>query len=343
MEMILTLGFLVIFMVILIFLSGWFSGSETALTNLNSSEVKKMKRSGMKNSEYVMKLKQNMDKTLITILIGNNIVNIVLSSVAALIANQLFAELGVSIMIGVITFLVIIFGEITPKNSAIFNSMEVANSNARIIYFLSVVLTPLILLFRWISKTIIKMKGGAGSNENLLTTDDDIKDLVILSEEEGVIKPIEREIIHRVFKFGDRKVKDAMVKMENVFCLDDDIVVEGVKSAVKNCGFTRVPVMGDDGKIISIIYSKDLILADDESIPSLMRKPFVVRDTDEVTEVFDKMKKNRVHLAIVEDKKKNHIGIVTLEDLLEELVGELHDEYYDKKYSRYPLKDYSRP
>lgn len=339
MDTIFILGFLIVFMVVLIFLSGWFSGSETALTNLNSSEVKRMKRSGMKNTDHVMKLKKNMDKTLITILIGNNIVNIVLSSVTALIANQLFAEIGVSIMIGVITFLVIIFGEITPKNSAIFNSMEVANRNARAIYYLSIILTPLIILFRWISKTIISLKGGRGSIENLLTTDDDIKDLVSLSEEEGVIKPIEREIIHRVFKFGDRKVRDAMVSMDEIFCLDDDIVVEGVKNVVKSSGFTRVPVMGDDGKIIGLIYSKDLVLADDDSIPSLMRKPFLVRENEDLTAVFDKMKRNRVHLAIVENSRGDHTGIVTLEDLLEELVGELYDEYYEKKYSKFPRKD----
>ena len=122
MDTILIIIFLIVFMTVLIFLSGWFSGTETALTNLGSATVARMRKEGDRNAEYVVKLKRRMDRTLITILIGNNIVNIVLSSVAALIANELFAEIGVSIMIGVITFLVILFGEITPKNSAIFDS-----------------------------------------------------------------------------------------------------------------------------------------------------------------------------------------------------------------------------
>jgi CBS domain containing-hemolysin-like protein len=334
MDAIVLIGFLILFMVILIFLSGWFSGSETALTNLSPAEVARMKRDNEPNVEFILKLKTNMEKTLITILIGNNIVNIVLSSVAALIANELFAEIGVSVMIGVITFLVIIFGEITPKNSAIFNSKKVAVRNARIIFYLSVVLTPLIILFSKISKVLIRLIGGKERSRNLFATDDSIKDLASLSEEEGIIKPIEREIIHRVFIFGDRKVRDAMVPMKEVFCLDDDIPVDNVKSSIAIHGFTRVPVMGDDGRILGIIYSKDLIMAEDIEIPSLMRKPFLVREEAEITEVFTQMKSKRIHLAVVENGIGEHTGIVTLEDLLEEVVGELQDEYYEKKFKR---------
>ncbi len=341
MDTLIVIGFLIVFMIVLIFLSGWFSGSETALTNLSSADIARMKRHKVKNVEYIIKLKKRMDKTLITILIGNNIVNIVLSSITALIANQLFAELGVSLMIGMITFLVIIFGEITPKNSAIFDSAKIANRNARVIYFLSISLTPLILMFRWISKSIIRLTRGNEKSQNLFASDDEIKDLASLSEEEGIIKPIEREIIHRVFKFGDKKVKDAMVPMSNVFCLDDDISLEGVKVSITSRGFTRVPVMGDDNRIMGLIYSKDLITAKEENIPSIMRKPFIVRETDDVTDVFHRMKTERIHLAVVMNKKGDHTGIITLEDLLEELVGELHDEYFEKKYSRYRTKDYS--
>ena len=341
MDTLIVIGFLIVFMIVLIFLSGWFSGSETALTNLSSADIAKMKRDKTKNVEYIIKLKKQMDKTLITILIGNNIVNIVLSSIAALIANQLFAELGVSLMIGMITFLVIIFGEITPKNSAIFDSVKVAKRNARTIYSLSIALTPLILMFRWISVSIIRLTSGEKKSQNLFASDDEIKDLASLSEEEGIIKPIEREIIHRVFKFGDRKVKDAMVPMSNVFCLDDDISLKGVKASITSRGFTRVPVIGDDHMIMGIIYSKDLIMANEGDIPSLMRKPFMVNEADDLTDVFRRMKTERIHLAVVRNKKGDHTGIITLEDLLEELVGELHDEYFEKKYSNYRVKDYS--
>ena len=129
-----------------------------------------------------------------------------------------------------------------------------------------------------------------------------------------------------------------MVPMKEVFCLDDDIPVENVKSSISSHGFTRVPVMGDNGRIMGIIYSKDLILVEDLDIPSLMRRPFMVNETDEITEVFTLMKSKRIHLAIVKDSKGSHTGIVTLEDLLEEVVGELQDEYYEKKFGRLSLK-----
>ncbi|RLF69095.1 MAG: hypothetical protein DRN57_01860 [Thermoplasmata archaeon] len=341
MDTLFTMLFLLIFMIVLIFLSGWFSGSETALTNLTAVDIANMERRKDRNVRYIIKLKKRMDRTLITILIGNNLVNILLSSVAALVANELFAEIGVSVMIGVITFLVIVFGEITPKNSAIFDSTRVAGRNARAIYYLSMAIYPLVSMFRWISTTIIKLTGGKEKGEALFASDESIRDLAALSEREGNIKPIEKKIIDGVFKFGDRKVRDTMVPMDNVFCLDDDMGLEGIKASIKEHGFTRVPVMGDDHRVKGILYSKDLLMISEEDIPSVIRKPFTVGDHEDLTDVFDRMRKERVHLAIVENEKGEHTGVITLEDLLEELVGELHDEYFEKKYSRYKLKDYS--
>ena len=341
MEMIYTIAFLIVFMIVLIFLSGWFSGTETALTNLSSAQVALMKKAGDRNVKYVIKLKRRMDKTLVTILIGNNIVNIVLSSVAALMANQLFAELGVSVMIGVITFLVIVFGEITPKNSAIFDSRKKASRNSRTIYYLSVFLTPLIHLFIFISSNLIRLTGGSTKERALFASDDSIKDLASLSEDEGIIKPIEREIIHKVFKFGDRKIYDTMVNMENVFTLEKDLSTYEARALLFDSGFTRVPVLDNEGKVRGILYSKDLLLARKGSIRSILKNPFIVSVDDEVTKVFEVMKKSRIHLAVVTNRSGEHVGIVTLEDLIEELVGEIHDEYFEKKYSKYKMKDYS--
>ncbi len=323
--------FMVIFMLVLIFLSGWFSGTETALTNLSSATVAQMKRDGDRNVKYIVRLKRRMDKTLITILIGNNIVNIVLSSVAALIANELFAEIGVTVMIGVITFLIILFGEITPKNSAIFDSRKKANRNARAIYYLSVVMTPLISLFIIISRTLIRIFGGPTKERKLFASDDTIKDLASLSEEEGVIKPIERDIIHKVFLFGDRKISDVMVPMKDVFIFAKDISTYEARGKLSDSGFTRVPVMGSDRKVKGVLYSKDLLTARKGPISKILRNPFRVSVNDDVTDIFDVMKRNRIHLAVVENESGEHVGIVTLEDLIEELVGEIHDEYFERK------------
>lgn len=334
MDTLVTVIFFIFFMVVLILLSGWFSGTETALTNLGPATIAQMKKEGDRNVKYVIKLKRRMDKTLVTILIGNNIVNIVLSSVAALIANAIFAELGVSVMIGLITFLVIIFGEITPKNSAIFDSRKKANRNARAIYYLSVAMTPLVHLFIFISGRLIRMMGGATRERRLFSSDDAIKDMASLSEEEGVIKPIEREIIHKVFLFGDRKVSDVMVPMGSVFFLEKDISTYEARGLLSDTGFTRVPVMGMDRKVKGVLYSKDLLTARKGTIKPILRNPFLVSVDDDVTDVFDIMKRNRIHIAIVENRRGEHVGIVTLEDLLEELVGEIHDEYFEKKFGK---------
>ena len=338
METLATLFLLTIFMIVLIYLSSWFSGSETAITNLSISDIAVMKRKRYTGADHILKLKKNMEKTLITLLIGNNIVNIVLSSIAALIANSLFAEVGVSIMVGLITFLIIVFGEITPKNSAIHDSIKVANRNAFAVYVLTIVMTPLVIIFSFISKNIIRLTGGKIRSEHLLTSDDSIKEMADLLEDEGNIKAIERDIIYRVFKFGDRKVKDVMVPMKEVFVLDDGTSLEEVKGSITSRGFTRVPIMGDGGKVRGIIYSKDLLMAKDTDIPSLIRKPFVVNEEDEITDVFERMRYERIHLAIAMNERKEHAGIVTLEDILEEIVGEVEDEYFRTKYSKLKIK-----
>ncbi len=331
MDTILIIIFLIVFVTVLIFLSGWFSGTETALTNLGPATVAKMKKEGDRNVEYVIKLKRRMDRTLITILIGNNIVNIVLSSVAALIANELFAEIGVSIMIGVITFLVILFGEITPKNSAIFDSRKKANRNAKAIYYLSVVISPLISLFIIISRGLIKMVGGPTKERRLFASDDSIKELASLSEEEGVIKAIEKEIIYKVFLFGDRKISDVMVSMDEVYTLDKDLSTYEARGMVFDSGYTRIPVLNEERKVKGVLYSKDLLVAKKGPIDKVLRAPFIVSKDAEVTEIFDQMKKKRIHIAIVRNSSGAHVGVVTLEDLLEELVGEIHDEYFQNK------------
>ncbi|MGA1873353.1 MAG: hemolysin family protein [Thermoplasmatota archaeon] len=333
MQTVLVVIFLVVFIIVLIFLSGWFSGTETALTNLGPSAVASMKREGDRNVKYVIRLKRRMDRTLITILIGNNVVNIVLSSVAAIIANELFAEIGVTIMVGVITFLVILFGEITPKNSAIFNSRKKAIRSSRAIYFLSVALAPLVYLFVFLSGVLIRLMGGSTKDARLFTSDEEIKGIVTLSEEEGVIKPIEREIIHKVFTFGDRKIRDVMVPIENVFHLEEDLKIARARRKLYDSGFTRVPYVNSKGRVIGVLNSKDLLGTGKGRIRGLLRKPNIVNDSDDVTDVFSSMKDEHIHLSIVRNVEGDHVGIVTLEDIIEELVGEIYDEFFETKSS----------
>lgn len=318
-------------MIILIYLSGWFSGSETAITNIDNSQLASIKRSGVKRGKYVIELRKNMDRTLITILIGNNIVNIVLSSVAALFANSLFHALGVSIMIGLITFLIIVFGEITPKSSAIIDSKKIALRRAPALYFLGQILTPFISVFQMLSRNIIRITGKKPRKGNMLVTDQSIKDLASLGEEEGVIKRIERYIIHKTFAFGDRKIRDIMVPMEDVFFIDQNLTARQAIKVISRSGFTRIPFVGKNGKVEGLIYTKDLLGKGSGKISNYVRPAIFVREDRDVTDSFEFMRRKRIHMAVVVNKKGEHIGVVTLEDILEELVGEIYDEYFKDK------------
>ncbi len=332
MPLVLTLALLIVFIIILIYLSGWFSGTETALTNLSSASIAEMRMSNEKNVQFIVMLKRDMDRTLITILIGNNIVNIILSAVAALIANALFHNWGVAAMLAIITFLLIIFGEITPKHTAIIDSRSVAKKNAKVIYYLMRALDPLIDMFTFLSRKIIVLRGGSLEDRNLLVSDESIKNLATLGEEEGVIKTIERDIIHKVFGFGDRKIKDIMVPMGNVFYLEKDYTVRRAGPIIRQHGFTRVPMRNKQKKVIGIVYSKDLIGRIGGRITSVMRTPHFVKADNDISDIFSAMKRKRIHMAIVKNEEGEHVGIVTLEDIIEEVVGEIHDEYFEVKY-----------
>ena len=323
-------------MIILIYLSGWFSGTETALTNLNAYDIAEMKKKNEKNVEYIIKLKEDMDKTLVTILIGNNIVNIVLSSIAAIIANELFHTIGVSIMVALITFLIIIFGEITPKSNAIWDTNKVAKKNAKTIYYLMRVLMPLVIFFMVISRNLVRLTGKKLTKTNLLISDDSIKNLATLGEEKGVIKKIERDIIHQVFVFGDRKIEEIMVPIKDVFHFDINLDISDASKQIANRGFTRIPVIDKENndEIVGILYSKDIIEKEKGPIKPLLRKPYIVNSQSDITDVFSAMKKKRMHIAIVKNSNGTIIGIVTLEDILEELVGEIYDEYFETKYKK---------
>jgi len=325
---------LLVIMVVFIYFSGWFSGVETAMTNLTVAQIAEMKKNGEKNVDYISRLKKNMDRTLVAILIGNNLVNIILASVAALIANALFAEVGVTVMVALITFLIIIFGEISPKSNAILHSKSVAQKKSKALYYLVRTLGPAITFFIVLSQKIITFFGGSIKKDSMLVSDESIKSLATLGEEEGVIKSIERDIIHKVFLFGDRKIGDIMVSMNKVYYLKKNYGVEEAKKMLREHGFTRVPVMGEDGKITGLVYSKDLLGKHEGKINHFMRTPYIVAASRDVTDVFNEMRQKRIHMGIVENEAGEHVGVVTLEDILEEIVGEIHDEYFEIKFKR---------
>lgn len=327
MELFYTILFLFIFISILIIFSGWFASTETALTNLSDLQIANIKQKNGNNIEYILKLKENLNETIISILIGNNIVNILLSSITAIVADSLFDEIGVTIMVFIITFLIIVFGDITPKSYAILENEKIVKKNAKRIYYLVIILKPLTLLFIFISRNILKLAKVKQRTKKLLVTNDSIIELASLGHQQGVIKMMERDIIHRVLKFGDTRCEDIMIPMKNVFSIKEKSSLDEAKKLISKSGFTRIPVMNNKKKVIGIICAKDLLSKKEGSLTSYIRKIKFVPKYGHITRTLSLIQEEKTHIVVVRDKIKRHIGIITLEDIMEELVGEIYDEY----------------
>ncbi|MFO8109667.1 MAG: hemolysin family protein [Thermoplasmata archaeon] len=316
-------------LVVLIYLSGRFSGAETALTALSKVDIAQMNLEGEKNVDVIIKLKSNMDNTIITILVGNNLVNISASAISTKFAYELLGNLGISIAVGVVTILILVFAEITPKGFAIKNKREFSIKNAKFIFYFSRIFYPLIIGLRKISNKLIKLLGGKTRHEKTSITESDVRVLASLLEEEGQIKEIEKNIVHNVFWFGDVRVRSVKIPKEDSFVLDSSITVDEGVEFIKEHGLTRIPVAqhGSD-HIMGILYSKNLLGEEIGTMGDYARDvPMVVKNDHEITEVFQRMRKNRIHMAIVEDDNGNFDGLITLEDIVEELLGEIYDEF----------------
>ncbi len=311
-----------------LYMSGRFSGSETALTALNKIDISKMKKNNEKNADKIEYLKQNMDRTITTILIGNNIVNVAAPTLVTVMVKDLFGNWAVGIASGVLTIILLIFGEITPKGFSLKNRKHFSKKNATMIYYLSKIWWPLIEALNGISDYLINLVGGETKLDELLASESEIKHLASMLEEKGIIKEIEKDILHRVFWFGDCKVEDIKVSKEDTYALDSNLEVEEASEFIKEHGFTRLPVTkhGTDD-VIGILYSKELLGQEGGEVKDYMGEPYFVKNDDDVTEIFKTMRKDRIHMAIVEDDDGGFDGIITLEDSLEELVGEIYDEY----------------
>jgi CBS domain containing-hemolysin-like protein len=328
MEFSITLIYLIIIVLILIYLSGWFSSTETALTNLNLIDILSLDKTNP-NTNYVKKLHQNLDLSVITILVVNNIVNVLLSVIPVLFLNILFNQLQISILVGVLTLIIILFGDIIPKSQAISNKKHLILKRAKITYFLFLSIKPLILLLIYISKLINKLSKHPAPRISLVN-DDVIKKITHLSHKSGNIKKIEKNIITNTLQFGDLYVNQVMIRKNKVYCICEDLSIENARKFVLKKPFTRIPYIQNDN-VIGILYAKHLLEHGKKNISQIVKKPFIVNEFDEISKVFIKMKQKKNHLAIVCDDKLLFKGIITLEDILETIVGDIKDEFYLQK------------
>lgn len=328
----------IISLIILIALSCFFSMSETALMSLNRIKLRHMVEEGVSGAELVEKLTKDQNKLLSAILIGNNVANIAASSIATMVATNIFGNSGVGIATGIMTILILIFGEVTPKSIAKQNSEIVALKVAKPIKFAVIIFKPIVYIFSAISSLVIRIFGGDPNEEELVITEEELKTMVGVSEEEGVLQNVEKEMIFNVFEFADQQVKDVMVQRVDIVSIDEDAAYDEVMEVIKNEQFSRIPVYNQTiDNIIGFLNVKDLAMVENArenfSVNKYIREPFYTFEFKKIVELFKEMKKTRNHIAVVLDEYGGTVGIVTIEDLVEEIVGEIEDEYDEEKNS----------
>ena len=322
-------------LVVLLLGSGFFSASETSLMSLSKIRIRYMEDEGVKGAKLVGSLIEKSSDLLSSILVGNNIVNIAATSVSTSLFINIFGDGGVVIATAVMTVLVLIFGEITPKSIAKQKSESVSLAVSKFINIVVKVLKPFIILFTGVASIFIRLLGGDPKANEPFITEEEIKTMVGVSEEEGVLEDVEKEMIFNVFDFADAQVKDVMVQRVDIIAVDLEASYDEVLDVIKKEQFSRIPVYNqtiDD--IVGILNVKDLIMAEQDKekfkVADYMREPNYTFEFKKIAELFKEMKKTRNHIAVVLDEYGGTVGIVTIEDLIEEVFGDIEDEYDDE-------------
>lgn len=316
---------------ILLALSAFFSSSETALVTVNKIRMRNMAEGGNKQAETVIKTVENQGKMLSAILIGNNVVNLSASSLATVMASSLFGNKAVGIATGILTLLILVFGEITPKTMATYSAEKISLKVAGYIYFLMTVLTPVIFLVNLLSGVVLKLCGVDTKEKRESITEDELRTIVEVSHEEGVLETEEKKMITNVFDFGESLAKDIMVpRVDMTFAQVDDTYDQLLKVYRKE-RYTRIPVYEDStDNVIGIINVKDLLLLDSNEefhIRDYLRQPLYTYEYKKASELMLEMRKSLNNIVIVLDEYGATAGLITLEDMLEEIVGDIRDEY----------------
>lgn len=319
-----------IILLVLLALSAFFSSAETALVGCNRIRIKTLAEEGNRKALILEKIFSQESKMLSAILIGNNLVNTFMASIASMIAYT-FGGYAVSIATFIITFLILVFGEITPKTLATRSAESIALGYAPVIYFLMKILTPVIWFINLFSSLILKLFGVKTDSQNSGMTESEIRTILDMSHEEGMIEEDEKEMINNVFDFTDAKAKDVMIPRVHVVMANADSKYDDLISLFQQEQFTRIPIYKDNvDNIIGFVNMKDMLLLKDKNdfnINQILRKPYFTVENKSVSELLGEMQKNLCNIALVLDEYGELSGIITIEDIIEEIVGNLHDEY----------------
>lgn len=330
---------------ILLILSSFFSSAETAFTTANRIALRSLADDGNKRAELVIRILDHQKKMLSTILIGNNIVNIVASSLTTTFAAAVFDSFAIGIATGILTILVLIFGEITPKTVATLNADSMALKYARVIYSLMLIFTPLVIIVETLANIFMKIIGIDPNKKAPTITENELRTIVDVSHEEGVIESEERRMVNNVFDFGDSQAKDVMIPRIDMTVADIESTYDELIELFRKEKYTRIPIYeGDTDNVIGIINFKDLFFIESKDnffVKDILRQPYYTYEYMQTSDLLSELRKTSNNVTIVIDEYGSTVGMITLEDLLEEIVGEIRDEYdEDEADSIVKINDY---
>ena len=320
-----------VLVVVCLVLSAFFSSSETALTTVNLIRIRNLADNGDKAAAWVLKARRDQSKMLGAILIGNNVVNLSASSMLTVLVTDVFGSQAVGAATGVLTLLVLLFGEITPKTIATLEAEKNALRFARVICLLMTILTPVIFVVNLLSGGVLRLLGVDPNKPTDSITEDELRTIVEVGHEKGVIESEEKEMINNVFDLGDSVARDIMVPRIDMSFVDVEASYEELMEIFRRDHYTRLPVYEDNtDNIIGIINMKDLILLEDRaafSVRDYLRQPLFTFESKKLSELMIEMRKTSNNIVIVLDEYGATAGLITLEDILEEIVGDIRDEF----------------
>ena len=319
-----------VIVIILLSASAFFSSAETALMTSNKLRMRNLAENGNKRAAKVLKVTENTDKMLSAILIGNNIVNLTASSISTALTLKIFGSKLVGIATGILTFLILVFGEITPKNVASKNAEKMALAYIGVISFLVTLLTPVIFIVNTVAKFVISIFNKNGDDNNAVT-EEELRAMVEYSHEEGVIENEEKKMIVNVVDFGDTVAGDIMVPRVDMVMVDEKSSYEEILQVFREERYTRIPVYEETpDNVIGILNVKDFLLIEDKEnfvMKELLREPLYTYEYKKASALMMDMRKTGANIVIVLDEYGITAGLITLEDMLEEIVGEIRDEF----------------
>jgi CBS domain containing-hemolysin-like protein len=320
----------IVLLIILLALSAFFSSAETALIAVSKMKIRSLAEQGNKRARILLRIFDQESKMLSAILIGNNLVNTYMATLASTIAYS-FGGYALSLMTFLITFLILVFGEITPKTLATRSAEKLALFYAPIISLLMKILSPVIWFINLFSRAILRLLGVKSNSKQASITESELQTILDVSHEEGVIEADEREMIKNVFDFSDAKAREIMVPRVHVTSIDINTDYDTLKEVYESDRFTRVPVYeGNRDNIIGIVNMKDLLFYDKSKpfhLKDYIRKAYFTIENKNISDLLGEMQQDQNNMAVVLDEYGELAGILTVEDIVEEIVGQVQDEY----------------